>query len=350
MTLFASSFSFSGQGAGMADLNTRFIGIDLKNPLIIGSSPFSKQLDLAKLLEDQGAAAIVMYSLFEEETIHEANELDHFLNLGTESQPEAQTYIPEPKEITSNTERYLEQIRLLKSSLSIPVIASLNGFTPRGWSKLAGMIEAEGVDALELNIYTVVNDEKIPPDEVIDGYVNMIKHVCADTHIPVCVQISPYFTNLPLFLYMARDAGADGFILFNRFLQPDIDIDNEKVTLKTRLSTSADLSLSTSWIAMMTPKLKIDFAACNGVHTANDIVKAVMAGASAVTMVSELLQHGPKAVSKVLRDLNEWMDANEFETIDKLKGVMSQSRMKDPLQYERGNYIKALRSYNEFVI
>ncbi|MGB4594559.1 MAG: dihydroorotate dehydrogenase-like protein [Anaerolineaceae bacterium] len=334
----------------MADLTTTFTGMELKNPLIVGSSPFSKQLDLAKLLEDEGAAAMVMYSLFEEETIHESNELDYFLNRGTESQPEAQTYIPEPQAITSNTERYLEQIRLLKSSLSIPIIASLNGFTPRGWSKLASQIEAEGVDALELNLYTVVTDETINPDRIIDGYVAMVSDVCANTSIPVCVKLSPYFTNLPRFLCLAKDAGADGFVLFNRFLQPDIDIDNERVTLKTRLSSSADLSLAASWIALMSPKLNTDFAACNGVHTAHDIVKAVMAGASAVTMVSELLQHGPKAVSKVLRDLHTWMDVNEFETIGKLKGVMSQNHVKDPLAFERGNYIKALRSYNENVI
>jgi len=334
----------------MADLSTRFIGIDLKNPLVVGSSPFSKQLELAKLLEDEGASAMVMYSLFEEETIHESNELDYFLNRGTESQPEAQTYIPEPSEITSNTDRYLDQIRLLKSSLSIPVIASLNGFTPAGWSRLARQIEAEGADALELNLYTVVTDETIHPDVIIDGYVAMVKDVCATTNLPVCVKLSPYFTNLPRFLCSAQKAGADGFVLFNRFLQPDIDIDNERVTLKTRLSTSADLSLAASWIALMSPKLKTDFAACNGVHTAHDIVKAIMVGASAVTMVSELLQNGPRAVSKVLRDLNEWMDTNEFETIGKLKGVMSQDRVKDPIAFERGNYIKALRSYNENVI
>ena len=334
----------------MADLRTSFIGIDLKNPLVVGSSPFSKNLELAKLLEDQGAAAIVMYSLFEEETVHESNELDYYLNRGTESYPEALTYIPEPTQITSNTDRYLEQIRLLKGALSIPVVASLNGFTPRGWSVLASQIEAEGVDALERNLYTVVTDEDTDPNTIIDDYVAMVKNVCESTSIPVCVKISPYFTNLPRFLCRAQEAGADGFVMFNRFLQPDIDIDNEKVTLKTRLSSSADLSLAASWIALMSPKLATDFAACNGVHTAQDIVKAVMAGASAVTMVSELLQHGPKAVSKVLRDLNEWMDKNEFGSIPRLKGVMSQNRVKDPLAFERGNYIKALRSYNENVI
>lgn len=334
----------------MADLSTSFIGIDLKNPLVIGSSPFSKQLELAKLLEDQGASAMVMYSLFEEETTHESNQIDYFLNRGTESQPEAQTYFPEPAALTSNTDRYLEQIRLLKSTLSIPIVASLNGFTPRGWGQLAALIEAEGADALELNLYTVITDPTVAPDTIISGYVEMIRRVRANTHLPICVKLSPYFTNLARFLVLAKEAGSDGFVLFNRFLQPEIDIMDERVHLRTRLSSSADLSLATSWISRLSPRVRADFAACNGVHTGQDIVKAVMAGASAVTMVSELLQHGPKAVSKVLKDLDEWMDTNEFESINKLKGVMSQNHLKDPMTLERGNYIKALNSFNENVI
>lgn len=244
----------------MTDLRTNYLGLSLKNPLVVGASPLTRKLPVVKQLEDEGVSALVMYSLFEEEITHESLELDYFLNKGTETQPEAQTYLVEPDTIEGAAERYLEQLRKIKEAVDIPVIASLNGTTAGGWVKLAMELESAGADALELNIYTLVTDQKLPPDQVEKNYLNLIRDVRKTINIPITVKLSPYFTNLPNFMERAYKAGAEGFVLFNRFLQPDFDIESLDVDRKVRFSTSADLAMPARWIAIMSSQIKADLA------------------------------------------------------------------------------------------
>ncbi|MFZ3069713.1 MAG: dihydroorotate dehydrogenase-like protein, partial [Anaerolineaceae bacterium] len=227
----------------MPDLKTNYLGLALKNPLVAGASPFSREVELVKQLEDGGVSAIVMHSLFEEEVTHESLELDYYLNKGTESQPEAQTYLVEPPEIKSIADRYLEQLRKIKAAVDIPVIASLNGTTPGGWINLAKDIQSAGADALELNTYSVVTDPNVTSEQVEKNRLALIQEVSKSVNIPVTVKLSPYLTTLPHFLVRAYKAGAEGFVLFNRFLQPQFDIESLDVERKVRLSTSADLAL-----------------------------------------------------------------------------------------------------------
>ena len=331
----------------MADLSTHFAGLKLKNPLVVGASPFSRNLELSRLLEDQGAAGIVMYSLFEEEVTNEQLATDHFLNVGTESQPEAQTYLVEPPVMEDKAERYMDQIRALKSALSIPVIASLNGFSKSGWVSLASRMEAAGADAVELNLYSVVTDPDVSSEQVVQGYLEMMRQVRSHTKLPLAIKISSHFKDLPRVLKLASETGVDGFVLFNRFLQPDIDIEKMTVNLKARLSTSDDLAQSIVWTAIVSPEIDKDIVVCSGVHTAQDVVKAIMAGGCAVTMVSELIKHGPRAVGKVLTDLNAWMDMHNYPDINSMRGAMARGRGEHSIAYERRNYMQALQSYNE---
>lgn len=331
----------------MANLTTSYLGIPLKNPVMVGSSPFSKQIELAKLMEDQGVGAITMYSLFEEEVRHESLELDYYLNKGTESFAEALTYLSEPPVITLESDRYLEHLRILKETLSIPVIASLNGSTPGGWVRLAKQMEEAGADAIEMNLYLMVTDPHVSAEAKEAVFKEMIHLVAEACNIPVSIKLSPFYSSLPNFIKEADHAGVKGYVLFNRYLQPEFDIEKKEISMKARYSSSSDTSLGANWIAVLSPMVEKDFVLCNGVHTAEDIVRGVMAGASAAYMVSEFLIHGPRVASTVIQDLNAWMDTHEYADIASMKGLMAEKLLENSMALKRQSYMKALRSFNE---
>ncbi len=331
----------------MANLQTTYLGMPIKNPLVAGASPLSQQLDLAKQLEDSGVGALVMYSLFEEEITHDSLELDYFLNRGTETQPEAQTYLVEPSKIVTSGDRYLEQLRRLKDALEIPVIASLNGSTRGGWISLAREIEAAGADALELNIYSVRADPSLTSDLIEKTYTTLVHEVSSSIHIPVAIKLSPFFTTLPQLFSRFEKAGAAGLVLFNRFMQPDIDIETLEVNTRARLSSPSDLTLPVRWIALESPRVNVDFALSGGVHSATEMIKGIMAGAKVTQVVSKFLKNGVQSAMGMLRELNGWMDAHDYSSIDMLHGVMAEDRVGEATAYERANYLKALRSYQE---
>lgn len=334
----------------MAELKTSYLGLPLKNPLVAGASPFTLQLDVVKQLEDSGVSALVMHSLFEEEVTHESLELDYFLNKGTESQPEAQTYLVEPRRIESIADRYIAQLQKIKESVEIPVIASLNGVTPGGWVRLAKDLQAAGADALELNIYTLVTDPGLNSDQVEKNYISLIQEVCKQVNIPVAVKLSPFLTTLPHFLARAYKAGAEGFVLFNRYMQPNFDIESLEVERKARLSTNADLALPARWIAIASSQLKADFALSGGVHSPEDMVKAIMAGAKVAYVVSALLANGVKHAARLLSGLSVWMDRNGYESVEKMLGTLRLDKIENPEAYERANYLRTLKSFDERVI
>ena len=333
----------------MPDLKTTYLGLSLKNPLVASASPMSKKLDLVKRLEESGASAIVMYSLFEEQITHESNELDHYLNRGTETYAEALSYFPELDEYNLEPDTYLEHVHRTKKAVSVPVIGSLNGVSPGGWVEYARGIEEAGADALELNIYYLPTDIDLSSAEVEDVYVSLVKEVRLQVKIPIAVKLSPFFTALP---YMSRrfvDAGANGLVLFNRFYQPDIDLDNLEVVPNLQLSSSQELRLPLRWIAIMYDRIKTDFALTSGVHSAADVLKSMMVGAKVAMMTSTLLAHGTGRLTEILKDLEAWMEEFEYESIEQMQGSMSQKAVAEPAAFERANYLRALNSYDLYL-
>ena len=328
------------------DLTTSYLGLDLRNPLVASASPLSKKLDLVKQLEDAGTAAIVMYSLFEEQITHESRELDHFLTRGTEHYAEALSYFPDLGHYNVGPEPYLEHLHRIKQAVSIPVIGSLNGVSSGGWIEYAQRIEQAGADALELNIYYLPTDPDLSSAELEDTYVALVRDVCARVHIPVALKLSPFFTALPHMARRFAHAGAGALVLFNRFYQPDFDLEQLEVTPNLQLSTSHDLRLPLSWIAMLYGRIPLDFALTGGVHTAQDVLKAMMAGANVAMLASELLANGIYRVSEILADLRAWMIEHEYGSIREMQGSMSQRAVAEPAAFERANYMKALNSFD----
>jgi dihydroorotate dehydrogenase (fumarate) len=320
----------------MVDLTTTYLGLKLKNPVIAASSPFSKKIDNAKRLEDAGVAAIVMYSLFEEQIIHESRELDHFLTRAANVSAEASDYFPEMEVFNLEPDRYVDLVRKLKQAVSIPVIGSLNGVSPGGWTKYAKKIEEAGADALELNLYYVATDENLSAQQIEDNYVALIKQVKSSIRIPLAVKLSPFFTALPHLAKRLVGAGADGLVLFNRFYQPDLDLDKLEVVPSLNLSTSEELRLP-----------KADLALTTGVHTSQDLVKSLMAGAKVTALASEILAHGPARVGQLVKGLGAWMAEHEYTSVTQLTGSMSQKAVAEPAAFERANYITALNSWDE---
>lgn len=330
----------------LPDLTTTYLGLALKNPLVASASPLSRNVETARQLEAAGVAAIVTYSLFEEEITHESLELDHYLELGAHSYAESMSYFPDLETYSVGPERYLEHLARMKAALSIPVIGSLNGVSSGGWIEYAQRIEDAGADALELNIYYLPANPDLTASELENSYINLVREVRAEISIPIAVKLSPYFTALPNFAQRLVEAGADGLVLFNRFYQPDFDLDTYGVTPNLRLSTSNELRLRLRWIAMLYGRIEAHFALTGGVHTGEDVVKAIMAGASIAMTASELLAHGAQRASGMLTELQAWMVEHEYESITQLRGCMSQRAVAEPAAFERANYLKVLGSYS----
>lgn len=327
------------------DLTTKYLGLNLKNPIVPSASPLSKTVDRVKMLEDAGASAVVVYSLFEEQIEHEANEFDHYMSYGTESFAEALSYFPMPDEYNLGPEEYLKHISNLKKAVSIPVIGSLNGVSKGGWMKYAKLIEEAGADALELNVYYIasnINDDGAKVEEI---YIRDLRAIKSTLKIPVAIKLSPYFSSVGNVAKKLDEAGADGLVLFNRFYQPDIDLEKLEVVPNLELSTSNDLRLPLRWIATLYGKVKANLAATSGIHTYEDVLKAMMVGSDVAMICSELLANGIERISEILKDLEVWMEKNEYKSIELMKGSMSQKSVADPAAFERANYMKALNSY-----
>lgn len=327
------------------DLTTKYLGLNLKNPLVPSASPLSKTVDRVKKLEDTGASAVVVYSLFEEQIEHEANEFDHYMSYGTESFAEALSYFPMPEEYNLGPEEYLKHISNLKKAVNIPIIGSLNGVSKGGWMKYAKLIEEAGADALELNVYYIasnINDDGAKVEEI---YIRDLRAIKNTLKIPVAIKLSPYFSSVGNIAKRLDEAGADGLVLFNRFYQPDIDLEKLEVVPNLELSTSNDLRLPLRWVATLYGKVKANLATTSGIHTYEDVLKAMMVGSDVAMVCSELLANGIERISEILKDLEVWMEKNEYSSIEMMKGSMSQKSVADPAAFERANYMKALNSY-----
>jgi len=331
------------------DLTTKYLGLKLKNPIVPSASPLSKTLDRVKRMEDAGASAIVVYSLFEEQIEHEANEFEHYMSYGTESFAEALNYFPKPDEYNLGPEEYLKHITNLKKSTGIPIIGSLNGVSKGGWMKYAKLIEEAGADALELNIYYVASNIKEDGAKVEEIYLRDFRAIKSTVKIPVAIKLSPYFSSIGNMATRLDEAGADGLVLFNRFYQPDIDLDKLEVIPNLELSTSNDLRLPMRWIATLYGKVKASLASTSGIHNYQDVLKALMVGSDVTMVCSELLANGIGRISEILGDLEKWMEKNEYSSIEMMKGSISQKSVADPAAFERANYMKALNSYKVMV-
>jgi dihydroorotate dehydrogenase (fumarate) len=331
----------------MIDLSTTYLGLSLKNPLVASASPLSKKIEKARKLEEAGISAIVMYSLFEEQIIHESLELDHYLSRGTDSFAEALTYLPDGGMYGISPEKYLNQLAALKKSLSVPVIGSLNGVSKGGWTNYARRIQDAGADALELNLYYLVTDAALKSAEVEQAQVDLVAEVRQAIRIPLAVKLSPFITSLPNFCTRLVEAGADGLVLFNRFYQPDFDLEELSIVHSLDLSTSADLRLPLRWISILFGRLKTDFALTSGVHMAGDILKSMMAGARVAMIASSLLRNSEAIIPKLLGELEGWMREHEYESIQQMQGSMSQKNVREPAAFERANYMKVLGSWRD---
>jgi dihydroorotate dehydrogenase (fumarate) len=324
------------------NLSTRYLGMKLRTPLVPSASPLSDNLDNIKHMEDAGAAAVVFHSLFEEHIQTERRQLHHHLTHGTESHAEALSYFPEVDDLTVGPETYLNEISAAKAAVAIPVIASLNGSTLGGWTEYAKQIEQAGADALELNIYWIPTDPELRGTEVEARYVEIMEQVRGVVSIPVAVKLSPFFSS---FAHMARElvrAGASGLVLFNRFYQPDIDLETLAVSPNILLSTPMAVRLPLRWIAILRGRVHADLAATSGIHRAADVIKMIMAGADVTMLCSVLLRRGIDHIRVIEHDIEEWLEKHEYDSIEQLKGSMCQRSCPDPEAFERAQYIRGI--------
>jgi dihydroorotate dehydrogenase (fumarate) len=328
------------------DLSTTYMGFELPHPLIPGASPLVDDLDTVRRLEDAGAPLIVMNSLFEEQIVREEVAITRSLVAPQESYAEALTYFPEPKDFSLGPEEYLEHVRRIKAVVGVPVIASLNGTTEGGWLEYARLIEQAGADGLELNLYEVAADHSEPGEKVELRGLQVVRAVRESVSIPVAVKLSPFYSSLAHYAHKLDELGVGALVLFNRFYQPDIDVDNLDVLRKVSLSDSSELPLRLRWLAVLSGKVRASLAATGGVHTAVDAVKAVMAGAHAAQMTSALLRHGPAHLRQVRDGLARWLEEHEYASLGQMRGNMSLERCPDPRAYERANYMKILQSWS----
>ncbi len=327
------------------DLSTTYLGLKLRTPLVVAASPLSEEIESIKQLENAGASAVVLYSLFEEQLRRERFELAHNLEQGTFSSPEALTYFPEPDDFRLGPEEYLKHIARAKQAVSIPIIASLNCSVLGRWTEYAHLIQQAGADALELNIYNIPTDVNLSSAEVEQNYFDILKAVKSQVSIPVAVKLSPFFTNFANMAKRLDTAGANGLVLFNRFYQPDIDIESLEVKPNILLSTPMAMRLPLRWIAILRDHLKADLAATSGVHRATDALKLLMVGADVTMLCSVLLRHGIQQIGVIEREMTAWMSEHEYESVTQLKGSLSQKNCPAPSEFERAQYMRALSSY-----
>jgi len=327
------------------DLSTTYMGLKLNNPLVVSACPLSRDVANIKKMEDAGAAGVVMFSLFEEEIRHESLELDHYLNYGTNSFAEALDYFPEHEEYAVGPESYLETIRAAKEAVDIPIIGSLNGTTMGGWVEYGKKIEEAGADALELNVYHISSIIDETGAEIDQLHLDILAEVKKHIGIPVAVKLSPYFSSMANMAKQLDDAGADALVLFNRFYQPDIDLEELEVVPNVLLSTPQALRLPLRWIAILRGQIKANLAGTSGIHTSEDVLKMLLAGADVTMMASALLANGIDHVKGVLQGVEQWLVEREYKSVEQMQGSMSQSSYANPSAFERANYIKALHTY-----
>lgn len=329
----------------MPDLKTKYLGLELKNPLVASSGPLCKDVGQILKMQDAGVAAVVLHSLFEEQINLESNDLDRFLSQETESFAEALSYFPDMQSYNVGPEGYLQHIRKVKEAVDIPVIASLNGVSTGGWIRYAKLMEEAGADGLELNVYYMPTDMDLDSARIEQMYSDLVSHVKASIRVPVAVKLGPFFSAIPNMVKRLDAAGADGVVLFNRFYQPDFDLEALEVAPNLTLSDSSELLLRLHWVAVLFGAVRADLAITGGVHTAEDVVKSMMAGARAAMMTSALLRNGPDYPAKVLANLVEWMEKHEYVSIAQMQGSMSKRAVAEPAAFERANYMKVLSSY-----
>jgi dihydroorotate dehydrogenase (fumarate) len=328
-------------------LNTNYLGLNLRSPIVPSASPLSETIDNIRAMEDYGAGAVVIYSLFEEQIEHESNELDHYLSTGKDSFSESQSFFPDMDSYLTGPDQYLNQIRRASAAVDIPIIASLNGATPGGWTNYAQKMEEAGASAIELNLYFIPTNPEISASEIEKQYLAVVRLVRSAVSIPVAVKISPYLTATAHFCQELCKAGASGIVLFNRFYQPDINIESLEVQPRLHLSSSEALRLPLRWIALLYGRIPADLALTSGVHTYQDAIKGIMAGASVVMMASELLQHGMIRIQEIQESMNQWLDDNNYDSVEQMQGSMSQIHVSDPTAFERANYMRVLKSWRD---
>lgn len=328
------------------DLTTTYLGLTLKTPLVASASPLSQEIATIKHLEDVGASAIVLYSLFEEQLRRDEQALHHHLSVGTDSFAEANSFFPDHMEYRVGPDGYLEHIRKAKEAVDVPIIASLNASSIGGWTKFARQIEEAGADALELNVYNIPTDADMSSAEVEQTYIDILQSVKATVQIPVAMKLSPFFSNMAYMAKRLDQAGANGLVLFNRFYQPDINLETLEVEPHVLLSTPQAMRLPLRWIAILYGKIAADMAATSGIHTADDVIKMLMVGANVTMVASAMLKNGVGYLSLLEESLREWLLRHEYESVQQMRGSMSQLRCPDPSAYERAHYMRALTSYH----
>ena len=327
------------------NLTTNYLGMVLKNPLVASSSPLSHTVDSIRRLEDAGTAAVVMYSLFEEQIGFDSYYIDYHLTQGVDSYAESISYFPDMQSYNVGPDQYLNLIRRAKETVNIPIIGSLNGASVGGWTDYAALIEEAGADAIELNIYYLPTNPQITGEAVETLYLDILTAVNQVLTIPVAVKLSPFFSSIPNMAGRLSEGGANALVLFNRFYQPDFDLENLEVAPRLVLSNSDDLRLPLRWVAILHGSVAADLAITSGIHTSSDVIKGLMAGASVTMMASELLQKGVRRVGEILNELSTWMNEHEYESVVQMIGAMSQKHCAEPAAFERANYMKMLDSY-----
>jgi dihydroorotate dehydrogenase (fumarate) len=329
------------------DLTTRYMGLALKNPFVASASPLSESLDKIKRLEDNGASAVVMFSLFEEQIRHDNAAVEHFLSVGTESFGEALSYFPPVDEYDVGPQQYLELIRKASAAVQIPIIASLNGISERGWVDFARNMQDAGAKGIELNVFYIPTEMYRTGEQIEQQYIDIVQAVKSAVTVPVAVKMSPYFSAIANMAGRLERAGADALVLFNRFYQPDFDIENRVIVPSLTLSKPEEIRLPLLWIALLYGRVNCSLGATTGVHSAVEAIKYLMAGADVVMSTSALLQQGPAFLSRLVSDVAGWMDKRGYASVGQLRGSMSQKAVPDSTAFVRGNYIKIIEGYKQ---
>lgn len=334
----------------MLDLTTKYLGLNLRTPLVVSASPLSQEIADIRRLEDAGASAVVLYSLFEEQLRQESLELDFYLSEGTESYAESLNYFPQPSEFHLGPDEYLEHIRKAKAAVKVPIIASLNGSSVGGWIQYATQIQEAGADALECNIYWIVTDPETTSAEVEQHYIDIVQAVKSAVTIPVAVKVSPFFSNFANMAKRLDAAGANGLVLFNRFYQPDIDLETLELDPRVLLSTPQAMRLPLTWVGILHGRVKAALAATGGIHGAEDVIKLVLVGANVTMLCSTLLRNGINQLRSIEQGVRQWMDSHEYESVQQMQGSMSQKNCADPSAFERAQYMRAVKGIQHLAL